>query len=111
MRLLDRQDSDPRGWTAATIKDSRGSTACKSEIGWGGRIRTCECRYQKPVPYHLATPQQASRDAGEARLIAFAPFKGSRGASPFADWSNERLRSPSTALAFDFASAGGHRHE
>ena len=26
--------------------------------GWGGRIRTCECRYQKPVPYHLATPQQ-----------------------------------------------------
>ena len=29
------------------------------EIGWGGRIRTCECRYQKPVPYHLATPQQA----------------------------------------------------
>ena len=27
--------------------------------GWGGRIRTCECRYQKPVPYHLATPQQA----------------------------------------------------
>jgi hypothetical protein len=29
--------------------------------GWGGRIRTCECRYQKPVPYHLATPQQAKR--------------------------------------------------
>ena len=26
-------------------------------LGWGGRIRTCECRYQKPVPYHLATPQ------------------------------------------------------
>lgn len=24
--------------------------------GWGDRIRTCECRYQKPVPYHLATP-------------------------------------------------------
>ena len=30
-----------------------------AEAGWGGRIRTCECRYQKPVPYHLATPQQA----------------------------------------------------
>ena len=28
------------------------------KIGWGGRIRTSECRYQKPVPYHLATPQQ-----------------------------------------------------
>ena len=25
--------------------------------GWGGRIRTCACRYQKPVPYRLATPQ------------------------------------------------------
>ena len=24
--------------------------------GWGGGIRTPECRYQKPVPYHLATP-------------------------------------------------------
>src|SRR6185503_9345115 len=27
-------------------------------IGWGGRIRTYECRFQRPVPYHLATPQQ-----------------------------------------------------
>ena len=26
-------------------------------IGWGGRIRTYECRLQKPVPYRLATPQ------------------------------------------------------
>jgi hypothetical protein len=26
--------------------------------GWGGRIRTCECRNQNPVPYHLATPQR-----------------------------------------------------
>lgn len=25
--------------------------------GWGGGIRTPECRYQKPMPYHLATPQ------------------------------------------------------
>ena len=24
--------------------------------GWGGRIRTCEWRHQKPLPYHLATP-------------------------------------------------------
>src|SRR6476646_8808710 len=31
----------------------------RRKLGWGGRIRTCECRYQKPVPYHLATPQQA----------------------------------------------------
>ena len=26
--------------------------------GWGARIRTWECRYQKPVPYHLAIPQR-----------------------------------------------------
>ena len=32
--------------------------------GWGGRIRTCECRDQNPVPYHLATPQRLS--AGSA---------------------------------------------
>src|SRR3546814_15935768 len=28
-----------------------------SYAGWGGGIRTCACRYQKPVPYRLATPQ------------------------------------------------------
>ena len=26
--------------------------------GWGGRIRTCACRDQNPVPYRLATPQE-----------------------------------------------------
>jgi hypothetical protein len=30
-----------------------------SQVGWGGRIRTCEWRHQKALPYHLATPQQA----------------------------------------------------
>lgn len=28
------------------------------QSGWGGWIRTNECRHQKPMPYHLATPQQ-----------------------------------------------------
>ena len=28
------------------------------DCGWGGRIRTCEWRLQRPLPYHLATPQQ-----------------------------------------------------
>ena len=28
-----------------------------AKLGWGARIRTWECRYQKPVPYRLATPQ------------------------------------------------------
>nr|GFD55409.1 hypothetical protein [Tanacetum cinerariifolium] len=27
-------------------------------LGWGGRIRTCGWRHQKPLPYHLATPHQ-----------------------------------------------------
>ena len=27
-------------------------------VGWGGRIRTYGTRYQKPMPYHLATPQR-----------------------------------------------------
>lgn len=27
-------------------------------LGWGGRIRTYDTRYQKPMPYHLATPHQ-----------------------------------------------------
>ena len=29
----------------------------KEVFGWGGRIRTYGTRYQKPLPYHLATPQ------------------------------------------------------
>ena len=28
------------------------------KIGWGTRIRTSECWYQKPEPYRLAIPQQ-----------------------------------------------------
>ena len=33
-------------------------------IGWGGRIRTCEWRHQKPLPYHLATPHYPIHDYG-----------------------------------------------
>src|SRR5690349_3293384 len=29
-----------------------------SQSIWGGRIRTSAWRYQKPLPYHLATPQK-----------------------------------------------------
>ena len=31
--------------------------------GWGARIRTWEWRYQKPLPYRLATPQGRSAEA------------------------------------------------
>ena len=27
-------------------------------FGWGGRIRTFECRLQRAVPYRLATPHK-----------------------------------------------------
>ena len=33
----------------------------KERVGWGGRIRTCECRIQSPVPYRLATPHGCAR--------------------------------------------------
>ena len=39
-----------------TGTESRSETGL---IGWGGRDRTFECWNQNPVPYHLATPQQA----------------------------------------------------
>jgi hypothetical protein len=44
------------GWAFAIFREN----------GWGGRDRTCEWRHQKPLPYRLATPQQASNlaDAG-----------------------------------------------
>src|SRR3546814_13775365 len=38
--------------------------------GWGGRDRTCECRYQKPVPYRLATPQQRPLRKAGRRVTA-----------------------------------------
>ena len=33
----------------------------REKVGWGARIRTWEWRYQKPLPYHLATPQPCDR--------------------------------------------------
>ena len=34
------------------------STAVRLVHGWGGWIRTIEWRLQRPLPYHLATPQR-----------------------------------------------------
>ena len=42
------------------IGEGRDLSLTQRLVGWGGRDRTCECRYQKPVPYHLATPHQES---------------------------------------------------
>ena len=48
------------------------------EDGWGGRIRTCECRIQSPVPYRLATPQAAPN---------ISPAAEGSGNSPSGGWS------------------------
>ena len=39
-------------------------------LGWGGWIRTNECRHQKPMPYHLATPQSIFNRQVSNRLIS-----------------------------------------
>lgn len=46
--------------------------------GWGGGIRTPECRHQKPMPYHLATPQyimKRTKFALESELLFFLAEK------------------------------------
>ena len=32
------------------------------EFGWGGRIRTSESRFQRPVSYRLTTPQSKKKN-------------------------------------------------
>ena len=49
-------------YTLSTKDGGRSSGAIYTladENGWGGRGRTHEWRYQKPLPYHLATPQRS----------------------------------------------------
>lgn len=42
------------------------------QSGWGGWIRTNECRHQKPMPYHLATPQYVPAGKLPGRSITSA---------------------------------------
>jgi hypothetical protein len=47
---------------------------------WGGRIRTSEWRLQRPLPYHLATPQRESSvystmSGVQSPLGGFAPCR------------------------------------
>jgi hypothetical protein len=65
-----------KGMTASQIAEELGGV---SRTGWGGRIRTCECRYQKPVPYHLATPHMSRRRQiyeGKAKILYEGPEPG-----------------------------------
>src|ERR1700712_1589249 len=66
-----RAYSPAGGMRKPSVPEIRRSAACPDYVErrqdcprlWRGRLRfaparTCECRYQKPVPYHLATPQK-----------------------------------------------------
>ena len=51
-------------------------------LGWGGGIRTPGCWYQKPVPYHLATPHGTPDD------ITYCGFSQEVGGAIFAQASH-----------------------
>lgn len=51
---------------AGFVSNFRGSGAS----GWGGRDRTSEWRNQNPLPYRLATPQQATKGMAEEPATA-----------------------------------------
>src|SRR3954453_21504176 len=77
-------------------------------FGWGARTRTWEWRNQNPLPYHLATPQQAARCHHGARTIAarLGPINGRRRGRPPA---------PLTAARWSYrrpcAAANGHAEQ
>ena len=67
--------------SAAAASQPRGrSSRHAGRNGWGARIRTWEWRYQKPLPYHLATPQQDRRAGHGPRYVARL-FTGCNGAA------------------------------
>ncbi len=51
--------------TAWRYPNNRAVNRLLEEDGWGTWIRTRECRYQKPVPYRLAIPQQIGFEFAE----------------------------------------------
>ena len=80
------RQSDVDGGRMLTCEETnrlnRLANAYRQSTGWGGRIRTCECRYQKPVPYHLATPQQAIRMCGRAGAYSLHIRQGKAARAP-----------------------------
>ena len=48
--------------TSTLFQSKRDKSGLGEDAGWGGRIRTYGTRYQKALPYHLATPHQRRRD-------------------------------------------------
>ena len=54
-----------KSWVSRRTSCDSCRTTQHRHSGWGGRIRTYGTRYQKPLPYHLATPQQRSLSRNE----------------------------------------------
>lgn len=78
----------PRAETADVEQGAEGGCAARDPAGrmrsgWGGRIRTCAWRYQKPLPYRLATPQIAGRLYSERADAAQERRAGGRAAAAF----------------------------
>jgi hypothetical protein len=58
------------------------------QLLWGRRDRTFACRFQRPMPYHLAIPQKIARTGEEGieppslslkpRILAIVPFPQKR---------------------------------
>ena len=59
-----------QGIWQSPIKKDLVKTRSYKLFGWGGWIRTNECRHQKPMPYHLATPQSIFNRQVSNRLIS-----------------------------------------
>lgn len=60
--------------------------------GWGARIRTWECRYQKPVPYHLATPQLSGGHSQSNFGLQHPNGRGLFGSCIFSTWVEARMQ-------------------
>jgi hypothetical protein len=56
---LPRDHGETPKFRHGEVNRTRGSVSSGflNDVGWGGRIRTSAWRYQKPLPYRLATPQ------------------------------------------------------
>ena len=82
------------------------------QVGWGGWIRTSACRYQKPVPYRLATPQQrpAGRDLRRAQPLSKAHARSQRLNLSHRRDFRRRYGAPDNGLAFCASGVRQVRH-
>src|SRR4029453_16857805 len=82
------------------LKRARAPNRRELRFGWGARIRTWEWRYQKPLPYHLATPQRASIESSAAithltrviNMARAAPGGGPPASNPKESTDPNRIR-------------------